>query len=43
MRMFNGWTGIVKVSAKYNQGIWEQVIHMPSGDKECCFKIKPWV
>jgi len=25
---------------KYKVGKWERLKHMPSGDEECCFKIK---
>lgn len=31
-----------RLSAQYELGVWEQVSHIPSGDKECCFKIKSW-
>jgi|GEM_PF-400199 len=31
-----------RMSAKYKLGVWERVSHLPSGDTECCFKIKPW-
>ncbi len=30
-----------KMGHKYKVGKWEQVSHLPSGDKECCFKITP--
>jgi len=28
---------------KYKVAKWERISHMPSGDKECCFKITPFV
>ncbi len=30
-----------RMGQKYKVGKWEQISHMPSGDKECCFKITP--
>ncbi len=30
-----------EMGQKYKVGKWEQISHMPSGDKECCFKITP--
>jgi hypothetical protein len=32
-----------KYGQKYKVGQWERLSHMPSGDKECCFKITPAV
>lgn len=30
----------VKMATKHKLGRWERLKHMPSGDSECCFKIK---
>lgn len=30
-----------ELGKKYKVGTWERLSHMPSGDKECCFKITP--
>jgi hypothetical protein len=30
----------VRMAEKYQVGKWERLKHMPSGDSECCFKIK---
>lgn len=30
----------MKMSEKYQVGKWQRLKHMPSGDRECCFKIE---
>jgi hypothetical protein len=32
----------LRLSSKYRLGVWERISHIPSGGRECCFKIKPW-
>lgn len=31
-----------EMGQKYKVGKWERLSHMPSGDKECCFRITPY-